>query len=139
MTDIFSSPDVFEPKTEPGALDLPKHTDARGTIHRLDIDGFKVNLLSTKKGFMRSGDLHKNVQFDFILSGKVELWLRKDGKDEKIVYGPNSFITIPPGVPHLFNFLEDTVMAEWWDGPFKAWYYKPYRDIIDAQFKQMTK
>jgi mannose-6-phosphate isomerase-like protein (cupin superfamily) len=139
MADIFSSPDVFEPKAEPGALDKPTHTDVRGTVHRLDIDCFKVNLLSTKKGFMRSGDLHKNVQFDFILSGKVELWLRKDGKDEKIVYGPNSFITIPPGVPHLFNFLEDTVMAEWWDGPFKAWYYKPYRDIIDAQFKAMTK
>ena len=138
MPDIFSSPDVYEPETKPGALEQPVFTDIRGTINRITLDGVKLNLLSTKKGFMRSGDLHKNTQFDFIFSGRVELWLRKDGKDEKIIYGPNSFITIPPGIPHLFNFLDDTVMAEWWDSPFKAWYYKPYRDIIDKQFKAMT-
>jgi len=133
MTDIFSSPDVFKPETKPGSLEQPVFTDARGTIHRLNIDGFKVNLLSTKKGFMRSGDLHKNRQFDFIFSGKVELWLKQDGKDVKKTIGPNTFIEIPPGIPHLFSFLEDTVMAEWWDGPFEGWYYKPYRDIIEGK------
>ncbi len=138
MTDIFSSPDVTEVQSAPGALEQPVFMDIRGTINRINLDGFKVNLLSTKKGFMRSGDLHKNTQFDFIFSGKLELWLRKDGKDVKTMHGPNSFITIPPGIPHLFNFLEDTVMAEWWDTAFKAWYYKPYRDIIDAQSRKMT-
>ncbi len=133
---IYSSPDVYEPPA--GNLEQPVFTDARGTIHRIVLDGVKINLLSTKKGFMRSGDLHKNTQFDFVFSGKVELWLRKDGNDVKTIYGPNSFIRITPGIPHLFHFLEDTIMAEWWDGPFKAWYYKPYRDVIDAQFKQMS-
>lgn len=136
MTDIFTSSDVFKPETKPGALEQPVFSDARGTINRITLDGVKVNLLSTKKGFMRSGDLHRNVQFDFIFSGKIELWQRKDGKDVKTVHGPNSFISIPAGVPHLFKFLEDTVMAEWWDGPFEAWYYKPYRDIIDKDTKE---
>lgn len=137
MTDIFSSPDVFKPETKPGALEQPTFTDARGTINRITLDGVKINLLSTKKGFMRSGDLHPNKQFDFVFSGKLELWELKDGKETKTVYGPNSFITIPAGVPHLFNFLEDTVMAEWWDGPFDCYYYRPYRDIIDAQTKKL--
>ena len=134
---IYSSPDVTKGTASP-ALSEPTFTDIRGTIQRLDLGGKKLNVLFTKAGFMRSGDLHQNTQFDFIFSGKIELWLRKDEKDEKIVYGPNSFIEIPPDVPHLFNFLEDTLMSEWWDGPFEAWYYKPYRDIIDKTFRELT-
>lgn len=134
---VFTSPEAFKPETKPGALEQPVFTDIRGTIHRITIEGVKVNLLSTKKGFMRSGDFHKNKQFDFIFSGKVELWLRQGNQDVKKIIGPNTFITIPPGIPHLFNFLEDTVMAEWWEGSFEAWYYKPYRNLIDAQFKRM--
>lgn len=135
---IYSSPEVFKPETKPGALETPVYHDVRGTIQRISINGFKVNILSTRKGFMRSGDLHKNKQFDFIFSGKVEIWFRQEGKDVKKVFGKNALIEIPPHVPHLFNFIEDTVMAEWWEGPFEAWYYKPYRDIIDAQFKKIT-
>lgn len=133
--DIYADPDVFKPAD--GDLGQPVHTDVRGSIHRLEIAGHKLNLLFTREGFMRSGDLHKISQFDFVFSGSLELWLRKGTTDEKRIWGPNSFIEIPPHTPHLFNFLEDTLMAEWWDGPFEAWYYKPYRDIIDAQFQKM--
>jgi hypothetical protein len=135
---IYSNPDVIKPETKPGALDKPVFEDMRGIIKRLELDGVKVNLLSTKKGFMRSGDLHKNKQFDMILSGKIELWTLEKGKTVKQVIGPHTYIVLNPHVPHLFNFLEDTVMMEWWDGPFEAFFYKPYRDIIDAQFKKMT-
>ena len=37
-------------------------------------------------------------------------------------------------VPHLFEFLEDNYMIEWWDCDFRAWFYKPYRDRIAAAF-----
>jgi hypothetical protein len=73
-----------------------------------------------------------------LLSGKVELWTLQGGKTVKQVISPHTFIVINPHVPHLFNFLENTVMLEWWDKPFEAFFYKPYRDIIDAQFKKMT-
>ncbi len=134
--DIFSSADVYEPPA--GDMSSAIYRDVRGEIHRIEAGGFKVNLLFTKRGFMRSGDLHKNIQFDFIYSGKVEIWTREGNRDVKKVYGKNQFIELPPGIPHLCKLWEDCVMAEWWDGPFKAWYYKPYRAIIDEQFKSMT-
>lgn len=146
---IYRNPDVFQPKTEPGALEKPIHQDVRGVIQRLnknnlpwlDEIGAKVdlpNLLHTKQGFMRSGDLHKNIQLDYILSGEVELWTFHNGQTTKKTLAPNTFLILNPHTPHLFNFLKDTVMMEWWDGPFEAWFYKPYRDIIDEQFKRMT-
>ncbi len=135
---IYSSPDVIKPETKQGALEKPVFEDIRGRIERHELDGVKVNLLSTKKGFMRSGDLHKNRQLDIILSGRVELWTYQNGQTVKQVMGPHTYIVLNPHVPHLFNFLEDTVMMEWWDGPFEAWFYKPYRDVIDAQFKRMV-
>lgn len=128
--DIFESPDVYQHQG-PHTVDQPFFEDERGSIQRLEQGGQKVNMLFTKKGFMRSGDLHKNTQFDCIVKGKCELWLRIDDEDVKQVYGANSFIEIPPGTPHLFLFLEDTYMLEYWDGPFEAWYYRPYRQIIE--------
>ena len=48
-----------------------EHVDTRGSIQRLNPGGFNVNMLFTKAGNMRSGDLHQNTQFDFIYSGKM--------------------------------------------------------------------
>ena len=48
-------------------------------------------------------------------------------------YGPGSLIEIPANVPHIFEFINDTVMAEWWpDAAFEARYYKPYRAKVDS-------
>lgn len=146
---IINDLNVSHGETKPGELDKPIHEDVRGVIQRLNknsldwIEPNKIyyplpNILYTKKGFMRSGDLHKNVQYDIIISGKLELWTLQKGDTIKDTLGPNTFIILHPYIPHLFNFLEDTVMLEWWGGPFEAWFYKPYRDIIDQQFKKMT-
>jgi|SRR3989344_7873002 len=132
--EIFDSTDVYKPEG-PSTLGQPLFEDARGFIQRIDTQGQRVNILFTKKGFMRSGDLHKNIQYDFVFNGKFELWTRIGDTDVKKMYGPNEFIEIPPGTPHLFNFLEDTLMAEWWNGPFDAWYYRPYRTIIEKGSK----
>jgi hypothetical protein len=36
--------------------------------------------------------------------------------------------------PHIFEFLEDNnALLEWWDAPFEAWYYGPYRSRIEAR------
>ncbi|MBI4059640.1 hypothetical protein HY406_01090 [Candidatus Giovannonibacteria bacterium] len=134
--DIFFDPDVYKPPI--GDIATPIFSDVRGTIQRIEIASQKINLLYTKKGFMRSGDLHKNTQFDFVFKGQLELWLRRNNQDIKQIYGPNSFVEIEPGIPHLFKFLEDTLMAEWWNGPFEAWYYRPYREIIEAEFEKMA-
>lgn len=134
---IYSDPGVIKGVTNPGALEKPVFKDDRGEIHRLQFAGVKTNMIVTKAGFMRSGDLHPNTQFDQILSGLVELRTLENGITVKKVLRPNTFVVIGPNVPHLFHFLEDTVMMEWWDGPFEAWYYRPYRDIIDAETKRV--
>ena len=144
---IYSNPDVFQPPTKPGALDTPMFKDKRGVIQRLNknnldwLDEYQVkaefpNTLYTKAGFMRSGDLHKNSQLDYIIEGELELWTLEQGKTVKQVLGPNTFIVLGAHTPHLFRFTKDTVMQEWWSGKFEAWYYKPYRDIIDKDTKE---
>ena len=154
------------------------YQDGRGEIHNFAISQFRVNLLSTKAGVLRSGDVHDSVQHDFVFSGKVRVWILvqkevtttattttmediisnpspataecsssdkthqssiKDSNDDannasfstiKTTYGSGDYITIPPYTPHIFEFLTDAVLAEWWDGPFRAWFYKPYRQLV---------
>lgn len=119
-------------------LDIPTpsiYTDERGEIHNIKANDKRINILYTKKGYLRSGDLHPNEQCDFIFSGKVKIWtLQSDGSTKITDYCAHDFISIPRGVPHVFEFVEDTVMAEWWEPPgFQAWFYKPYRDIVNKK------
>mmetsp|Transcript_23780 Transcript_23780/g.38892 ORF Transcript_23780/g.38892 Transcript_23780/m.38892 type:complete len:228 (+) Transcript_23780:3-686(+) len=108
--------------------------DDRGEIHNIEVNNaHRINILYTKAGYLRSGDLHPNEQCDFIFSGKVKIWtLAEDGSTTITTYGKHEFIKIPIGVPHVFEFTENTVMAEWWEPQgFQAWFYKPYRDIVN--------
>lgn len=136
---IYTNEFIIKPETKPGSLEIPTYIDIRGKIERKKFGKFKYNIIETKKGFMRSGDIHKNTQFNFIMSGKIELWTLVNDITKKIILGPNQYIILQPHIPHLFNYLEDTVMIEYWDGPFETWYYKPYRDIIDQNFIENTK
>ncbi len=117
-------------------LDEPVYRDDRGEIRRYEIEGVKFNVIYTKKGTFRSGDYHPVTQYDLILKGEFEITLRKDDKDVAVRKGPNELIVIPPDTPHLFNSLTDTVLIEWWDGPFQAEYYEPYRKLIEKQLAE---
>lgn len=122
-------------------LDAPIFKDARGEIRRFELDlpdggVIKFNALFTKAGVLRSGDFHPNRQLDIVLSGKVKVRLMEDGHEREVELGPNDFLVIPPNVPHIFEFLEPTWMLEWWDGPFEATYYKPYRDLVEASYQR---
>jgi hypothetical protein len=96
----------------------------------------RINLLFTKKGVMRSGDIHVNTQHDFVFAGSVEVWLLQgDGSTIKHIYKEYQYIRVPPLVPHIFHFLEDTSIAEWWEPePFQAWFYSPYRRLVEQSF-----
>ncbi len=130
--EIYQSEDVYKPAQNAGG-EQPFYNDKRGTIQHLNIEGQKLNIVFTKKGNLRGGDLHKNTQFNFIFSGKVEVTTREGINDIKTIYQTNDLIRVEPNIPHVFNFLEDTLLAEWWDGPFDAWYFKPYRSIVESQ------
>jgi hypothetical protein len=139
--DILSHSNVSDaPPNVNRQIPVPSiYRDERGEIHNLLIGDERLNLLHTKAGVMRSGDLHADTQHDFVFTGKVRVWIMNEGGiTERNVYGPNQYIEIPPYVPHVFEFLEDTVIAEWWDRPFHSWFYQPYREIVQASF-QATK
>eukprot|EP00955_Chlamydomonas_euryale_P100110 365260-Chlamydomonas_euryale.AAC.2 len=53
------------------------------------------------------------------------------GRETVREYVENDFIVIPARTPHMFEFLEDNCLLEWWADEFKAWYYTPYRSVID--------
>ena len=112
-------------------LSAPIFNDSRGEIRRYSVNGVKFNVLYTKAGTLRSGDYHPVAQYDLILDGEFEITLKQNNKDVVVKKGPNELIAIPPNVPHLFKSLTDTVMIEWWDGPFEAQYYKPYRKLVE--------
>ncbi|MFB6088401.1 MAG: hypothetical protein ABEK36_01330, partial [Candidatus Aenigmatarchaeota archaeon] len=88
---------------------------------------------------LRSGDYHPVTQYDLILKGKVKITMKQDDREKIVHKGPNELISIPENIPHLFEFLKDTVMIEWWDGEFEAKYYKPYRKLIEEQFEKLEK
>ena len=125
---------LYAPPKGHGKVSVPStQSDQRGAIHNLQFNDFRVNVLESKPGTMRSGDVHKTTQFDFIFRGAVRVTTRERGRNVSRTYGAGSLIQIPGHIPHLFVFLNETIMAEWWDGPFEARYYRPYRAVIDAQ------
>ncbi|KAK9817420.1 hypothetical protein WJX74_008934 [Apatococcus lobatus] len=118
------------------------HYDNRGDIHKFKLGkDVTINLMRTEPGTMRSGDLHNCTQMDLILSGRAILRRLDIFSGQELVreYGANDFILIPPRIPHIFEFLEENYMVEWWDCPFEAWYYKPYRDRIQTATRTASK
>ncbi len=110
--------------------------DTRGEIQKFRYRGAEFNLIFTKKGAYRSGDVHKSAQYDMILKGGFEITMRKGKRNVKIRAGKNQLVVIPKKTPHLFRAIKDSVMVEWWDGPFEATYYWPYRKIVDASIRR---
>ena len=126
-------PHLYSPPTGHGAVAVPSvNSDARGEIHNLLIGGARFNILVSYAGSMRSGDVHRSRQLDLIFAGRVAVTTRERGRDVRREYVSGSLIELPPNVPHIFDFLNDTVMAEWWpDAGFEARYYRPYRRRVD--------
>jgi hypothetical protein len=67
------------------------------------------------------------------VSGGVRLTQRIGSKDVTSVHYGAETIVLPPHTPHLYEFLEDTLMTEHWTdeggrpAEFRAWLYEPYR------------
>jgi hypothetical protein len=138
---ILQSPHVSEGPGRLANAPVPSiYSDDRGEIHRLRVGGKLMNLLFSKESVMRSGYLHHNNMHDFVISGKVEVWTLTTKETIKTVYGPNQHFHVEPYTPHILYFLEDTIILEWWEpGPFRCWYYHPYRRIVDVQNSLVSK
>ena len=133
--EILDSPHVTEGPGRIAKAPVPSiYVDDRGDIHRLRVGGKRINLLSSCKGVMRSGYLHPHTLHDTVIAGKVEVWTLTQTGTVKTVYNEKDHFSVPPYVPHILYFLDDSILAEWWDtDDFQCWYYHPYRKIIDVQ------
>ena len=155
---LISSPNTIEPTDKIFVRPPPMpsvHTDGRGEVWNLRVGSYhpdaetcarRINLSHTRKDVMRHGDFHPNRQCGFIFSGRLEVWTPgPDGRTQKTQYGPKDYVEVAPYVPHVYNYVEDTIMAEWWESTgsgegshFKHWFYAPYRRIVDVSFVKTT-
>eukprot|EP00756_Hemistasia_phaeocysticola_P049111 Hpha_TRINITY_DN23545_c0_g1::TRINITY_DN23545_c0_g1_i1::g.186386::m.186386 len=116
----------------------------RGSYERWCQEETCVNIVFTRKGYLRSGDLHRHAQINHIVSGRANLTLRdvQSGRDEWREVKAGETVRIPPHVPHLYSFPEDTLMTEHWlqenglPARFEAWLYTPYRSRIPRRSLQ---
>ena len=113
-------------------------TDARGSIQFFTFDGIEFHISQTKAGMLRGGDFHPDIQHDIILKGQMAVTMHQDNQDIRRVYGPNEIIEIPPGIPHLFESLTNTVMLEWREGHYQSEYFAAYRKQVNDQLKNLT-
>ncbi|KAG7336626.1 hypothetical protein IV203_024137 [Nitzschia inconspicua] len=134
--DVLESPHVTEGPGKIANAPVPSvFRDDRGSIDRLRVGGKRINLLYSVSGVMRSGYLHPETKYGYVVSGEVEVWvLTNQGTDKKVYKSQQTFV-IRPYTPHILHFLNDSVVAEWWDqaGDTQCWYYHPYRRIVDIQ------
>ena len=127
-------PDLYTPPPRLGDVTVPSVVaDERGEVHNLRIGDVRFNVLVSHAGTLRSGDCHQRRQLDMIFEGRVRVTTREGGRDVERVFGAGELVIIPAHVPHIFNFLNKTIMAEWWEGGvFETRYYRPFRQVVDA-------
>ena len=84
---------------------------------------------------MRSGYIHPVPTKDYVISGKVEVWILEKTGTKKVIYTAGDKFEIPSYTPHILNFLTKCVLAEWWEqsGDTRCFVYHPYRNIVDVQ------
>lgn len=94
-----------------------KFENEGGALIQLVHDGWKqVNVLCSKKDSNRGGHYHKICREAFyVVSGKLELLLEKDGETEKTEFKTGDMFLIHPFEKHVFTFLEDTIMVSLYD------------------------
>ena len=68
LTDVDPSvrSHLYEPPPMHGSVAVPSVVrDARGAVHNLRIGGFRFNVLVSKAGTLRSGDVHRSAQYEY--------------------------------------------------------------------------
>ena len=94
-------------------------SDERGKLTQLVHGGYtQINILESRKGVVRGGHYHTvSQEAFFVVSGRVEVTLRKGEEQQTVVFGPGDFFQIPPYVIHSMTFPEDCILAAMYDVP----------------------
>ena len=122
-------------------------SDARGTYERREFEAMEgddpddppyVNIVRTFPGQLRSGDVHKCHQVNVLAFGRARVTtVDERGRERTRIVAGGDRVVIPAHTPHLYEFLEDTVMTESWVHArdrtrcaFEAWFHAPLRDRV---------
>jgi quercetin dioxygenase-like cupin family protein len=92
--------------------------DHRGVIQDLPwpLDG--ITLITTRKGAVRGNHIHAQThQWTYILTGKLRSVMDIHGGRQETISGPYTLLSEPPGVPHAWEALEDTMVLVFTKGP----------------------
>jgi hypothetical protein len=96
-----------------------------------------VNIVRTFPGHLRSGDVHPCHQVNVLAFGRARVTTVEDGRERTRIVAGGDRVVIPAHTPHLYEFLEDTVMTESWVHArdrtrcaFEAWFHAPLRDRV---------
>ena len=104
--------------------------DKRGSICEITIDKNKFLMIRTNANYMRGGDFHDTIQYQYIILGRLELVYLKDNKEVKKIIKTGDVIKINPHTPHYFKSITYSVMIEYLEGEYSKHYYKPFRDVV---------
>jgi hypothetical protein len=109
--------------------------DVRGEFWAIldGLTGYEFFLQKTMKGRMRGGDYHNSPQYEIVLDGKMEVWIKKDGKVSKRIYYPGEAMVLEARVPHCKLALEDSLTLEWISS------HDPKDKFIDEEFREIVK
>jgi len=91
-----------------------------GTDYATDINGKWCSFLETRKGAYRGDHTHPYDQYTVLLGGSAMVVKEIDGKIVEYSMVENEVMVTPKGVPHILVPLEDSVLYEWWQGPFET-------------------
>ena len=122
-------------------------SDARGTYERREFEAMEgddpddppyVNIVRTFPGQLRSGDVHKCHQVNVLAFGRARVTTTDErGRERTRIVAGGDRVVIPAHTPHLYEFLEDTVMTESWVHArdrtrcaFEAWFHAPLRGRV---------
>ena len=107
--------------------------DKRGSITEVTIDNTKFLLLKTNANYLRGGDYHDTIQYQYVILGRLELVYKKDNKIIRRIVKCGDTIKIKPNIPHYFRSITYSVMIEHLEGEFSKYYFKPFRDLVEQQ------
>jgi len=88
--------------------------DERGSIRDIFVNEPKeyCTIIFTKKGGVRGNHYHQSTtQYDYLVSGKMEIYGQKVGEDkiERDEWIPGDYIVWDPNEAHEFVALEDSI------------------------------
>jgi len=106
--------------TKPGLLmTMPsRYEDERGVIQDLLGGIDSVTEIYTRAGSIRGNHIHKEtIQWTYIVSGELLVARASAAGIHERTHGPGELITEPPGIPHAWKAILDTVVLVFTKGP----------------------